>query len=93
MYSMFQIIFQIFLNDICHLSCIDMYIHIHFNLRTTSLINNRHFLSLSGEEEQEKFITELEGFIAQLLKMVEVELKFDYETLNKISGQIHGERL
>ena len=41
-------------------------------------------------EEQERFISELESFIAQLLKMVEVELKFTYETLSKISSQIHG---
>ena len=44
-----------------------------------------------GEEERESFISELETFIGQLLKMVEVELKFDYETINKISGQVHGE--
>ena len=44
-----------------------------------------------GEEERESFISELEAFIGQLLKMVEVELKFDYETINKISGQVHGE--
>ena len=43
-----------------------------------------------GEEERERFISELESFIAQLLKMVEVELKFNYETLSKISGQVHG---
>lgn len=43
-----------------------------------------------GEEEQKKLISELEGFIAQLLKMVEVELSFNYETLGKISSQIHG---
>ena len=35
-------------------------------------------------------MSELEGFIGHLLKMVEVELKFNYETLNKISSQIHG---
>ena len=45
----------------------------------------------AGEEERERFVTELESFIAQLLKMVEVELNFNFETLNKISGQIHGE--
>jgi hypothetical protein len=48
------------------------------------------FLVSAGEEERERFISELESFIAQLLKMVEVELKFNYETLSKISGQIHG---
>lgn len=50
------------------------------------------FLISAGEEERdrERFISELENFIAQLLKMVEVELKFNYETLSKISGQVHG---
>ena len=52
--------------------------------------NRMPYRGLSGEEEQERFISELEGFIGQLLKMVEVELKFNYETLSKISGQIHG---
>ena len=43
-----------------------------------------------GEEERERFVSELESFIAHLLKMVEVELKFNYETLSKISSQVHG---
>ena len=49
-----------------------------------------HLFIFLGEEERERFISELESFIAQLLKMVEVELKFNYETLSKISGQVHG---
>ena len=49
-----------------------------------------HSLSPPGSEEQQAFVLELEGFIGRLLRMVEVELNFDFAKHGKITEQIHG---
>lgn len=44
---------------------------------------------LGGVEEQNIFTSELEGFIGRLLRMVEVNLRFDFTEHGKIREQIH----
>ena len=44
-----------------------------------------------GAEEKRALEEELEEFIGRLLRMVEVELSFDFSVHSKIRDQVHGE--
>ncbi len=55
-------------------------ITLHHHVRTYLLVD---------DEEHLEFLEELEKFIGKLLRLVEVELNFDFNRHGKISSQIH----